>query len=378
MSQKRAIFEEVASGAKSAPVTGQRDLQDAANRAARRSWRVWVGILALMVMSMIIVGALTRLTDSGLSITEWNLFSGALPPLNAADWDAAFALYQGSPEYLNQNAGMSLDEFRTIYWWEWSHRQLGRTMGVVWAIGALYLLARRRTLGQGRRILGLGVLIGLQGTVGWLMVSTGLTADRVDVASYALALHLGGAFLLLGFLVHTYLMMKRGAEAMLVARRAGEAKLFSMATGLLHLTACQVLLGALVAGIDAGRSFTDWPLMAGRFFPEGAFDLAPIWRNLFENPGLVQFVHRLVAYLLVVFAIVVWRRGRKSANRHLARAFNFVGFVAVGQVVLGIITVLNVAPMGLALAHQQGAVLLFILILRARFYARYPLTQSLR
>jgi cytochrome c oxidase assembly protein subunit 15 len=336
-------------------------------------------VLFALVAVMIAVGGMTRLTDSGLSITEWRPITGAIPPLNAEDWQREFDLYRQIPEYQLQNRGMSLAEFKVIYWWEWGHRQLGRVIGLVWGLGFLWFLARRQIpAGWTPRLLGLGALGGLQGAIGWWMVSSGLTGTMLDVASYRLATHLGLAFVILGLIAWYVFLLGRTEAQLLTARRAREPRLFSVSTGLMHFAMLQILLGALVAGIDAGRSFPDWPLMAGGIFPPAPFELTPLWRNFFEDAGLVQFMHRTAGYLLFAFGIVVWLRARRSPNAATRFAFNAMLAMMTLQVVIGIVTVITMAPWQIAIVHQVGAVVLWVLILRGRFLAQYPLTQSVR
>jgi len=379
MNQKRSIFEEV--GADKTPETPkpQTGLIDKARGGARGAVRTWLMVLFALVMAMIVVGGMTRLTDSGLSITEWRPVTGALPPMNAADWASEFQKYQSIPEYQLQNKGMTLAEFKSIYWWEWGHRQLGRVIGLVWAAGFLFFLATRRIpTGWTLRLLGIGVLGGLQGAIGWWMVSSGLTGAALDVASYRLATHLGLAFVILGLIAWYVFLLGRKEADLMQARRSREAKLFSMSTGLMHFAFLQILLGALVAGIDAGRGYTDWPLMAGRLFPENAFSITPLWRNFFEDDGLVQFMHRMSGYLLFAFGLVVWRRSRSSGNYATRQAFHWMAVMLFGQIVLGIVTVMYSAPVQLAILHQIGAIVLWVLILRARYRAQYPIPQSVR
>lgn len=379
MSTKRSIFEEVGSADK-APVAKTGSI-DKGRGGARGGIRIWLMILFGLVVLMIAVGGLTRLTDSGLSITEWRPFTGAIPPLNAADWQSEFAKYQAIDEFRIQNQWMQLSDFKVIYWWEWGHRQLGRVVGLVWAIGFFWFLLRRQIpTGWTPRLLFIGALGGMQGAIGWWMVSSGVTSGEsmVDVASYRLATHLGLAFVILGFISWYMMMLSQPERALMQARRGKEAKLFGLSTGLLHFTFLQILIGALVAGIDAGRSYTDWPLMGGQIFPASAFLLEPWWRNIFESPGLVQFVHRVVGYALLAFAVVVWLKGRKSAHPKTQRAFNVAFGVLCAQIVLGVVTVLYAAPVQIAIVHQLLAVLLWVLILRARFLSAYPITTSIR
>jgi heme a synthase len=378
MSSKRSIFEEVgAETPRKAEAKG--GMIDAGKRGARGAIRVWLMVLFALVMVMIAVGGLTRLTDSGLAITEWRPLTGALPPLNAEDWQREFDLYRAIPEYQLQNKGMSLSEFQFIYWWEWGHRQLGRVIGLVWALGFFgFLLTKKIPTGWTGRLVFIGVLGGIQGAIGWWMVSSGLTGTMLDVASYRLATHLGLAFIILGFIAWYTFELGREERALMQARRSREAKLNSLGTGLMHFTLLQILLGALVAGIDAGRTYNDWPLMAGAFLPPFPFELEPVWRNFFENAGLVQFMHRIAGYLLLAFGIVVWLRARKSPNTDTRFRFNAVFAMLLVQMVLGIVTVLYMAPWQIAITHQIGAVILWVLILRARFGAQYPKEQSIR
>ncbi|MDF0600533.1 COX15/CtaA family protein [Psychromarinibacter sp. C21-152] len=378
MSQKRSIFEEVG-GDKPAEAPRTTGVIDAGRRDARGAIRAWLAVLFALVVMMIAVGGLTRLTDSGLSITEWNPVSGALPPMNAADWQSEFEKYQAIPEYQLQNMDMTLSEFKTIYWWEWGHRQLGRVIGLVWAVGFVFFLATKRIpAGWTGRLLALGVLGGLQGAIGWWMVASGLTGTMLDVASYRLATHLGLAFLILGLIAWYMFRLGRPERENMQARRAREPGLMRLGTALAVVAFVQILLGALVAGIDAGRNYTDWPLMAGAVTPPGMWEIAPAWRNLFENDGTVQFFHRLAGYALFLFGVFVWLRARASAHRRTKQAHDWMAVAVFGQLVIGIVTVMHSAPVALALIHQLGAVAVWVLILRARFLANYPLAQSVR
>lgn len=379
MAAKRSIFEEV--GTAQAPVLPQGGLIDGRGKGARRGIRLWLVMLFLLVAAMIAVGGLTRLTDSGLSITEWKPVTGAIPPLNEADWAVEFEKYKASPEFTLQNSQMTLQEFKGIFWWEWGHRQLGRVIGLVWAAGFFgFLLARKIPVGWTGRLFGVGVLGGLQGAIGWWMVSSGLTGAMVDVASYRLATHLGLAFVILGLIAGYVFLLGRTETDLLVARRSAERKLVGLSTGLMHFAFLQVILGALVAGIDAGRGFPTWPDMNGQFFPADAFYVPgrPVWAAFFENPGLVQFIHRMSGYLLFAFGLVVWLRGRKSAYRATQGAFHAVMAMMLAQVALGIFTALTAAQPHVAITHQIGAVILWVLIIRARHLSAYPVAGSIR
>jgi len=378
MSGHRNIFEEVGAG-QTPSLPPQTGAVDARPRGARAGIRLWLMALFLLVAGTIMVGGLTRLTDSGLSITEWEPLSGAIPPLSAQDWDAEFEAYRETKEYKSQNKGMSLDEFKVIFWWEWGHRQLGRVIGLVWAAGFFgFAAARKIPPGWTLRLFILGPLIGAQAAIGWWMVSSGLTGDRVDVASYRLATHLGLAFVILGFLAWYILLLGRSEADLMTARRGGERKLSGMSTGVMHFTFLQILLGALVAGIDAGRAFPTWPLMGDGFFPPYPFQLEPVWRNFFEDAGLVQFIHRMSGYLLFAFGVVAWLRGRRSPHPATRAAFHAVMAMLVAQMALGISAVLTSAHLHVAITHQIGAVLLWVLILRARHLSIYPIAGSIK
>ena len=378
MSQKRSIFEEVSTDVPT-KAPAQTGIIDRAYKGARGAIRVWLMILFALVVLMIAVGGLTRLTDSGLSITEWKPVTGAMPPLSADAWESEFDKYRMIPEYQEQNKGMSLSEFKVIYWWEWGHRQLGRFIGLVWALGFVgFAVTRKIPTGWTSRLLIVGGLGGLQGAIGWWMVSSGLQDGMLDVASYRLATHLGLAFIILGVLAWYIFQLGRTEADLMQARRARESKLYKLAGIVVIMTFIQILLGALVAGIDAGRNYVDWPLMAGGFIPPEPFSLTPAWRNFFENDGLVQFMHRIWAYLLFAKGIYVWMQARKSPNTNTRYAFNVVIGVMVVQMVLGIVTVMNSAPWNLAIAHQFLAVILWLAILRGRFVAGFPVAQSVR
>jgi cytochrome c oxidase assembly protein subunit 15 len=217
-----------------------------------------------------------------------------------------------------------------------------------------------------------GILGGLQGAVGWWMVSSGLAGTMLDVASYRLATHLGLAFVILGYLTWFILLLGRSEKILLQSRRNMDPKFVSLSTGLLHLTFLQILVGALVAGIDAGRNYVDWPLMAGGFLPPDPFELSPWWRNFFEDDGLVQFMHRMIGYTLFLFCLFAWRRSRSSGNSTLKFSFNVILAIAFFQMVLGISTVMYAAPWEIAIIHQFGAILLWIFVIRARFVTKYP------
>jgi heme a synthase len=311
--------------------------------AGERRIGVWLLVCCTLVFVMVLLGGLTRLTESGLSIVEWKPVTGVLPPLSAAEWQAEFAKYQATPEYQKVNTGMSLAAFQRIWWMEYSHRLLGRLIGVVFLLPFLWFLARGQVPAGYRGHLWLVFLLGgAQGAVGWYMVKSGLV-DRPDVSQYRLAAHLGLALVI-------YLYMLRLALDLLwpVARRSGSA---IAAWVVLALVFVQALIGALVAGLDAGLHYNTFPLMDGALVPPGLLLEQPWWLNLFENPITVQFTHRIGAYVVTV--AVLWFCWR---SEHPLRGWLLAALAL--QVALGIATLLLVVPLPLAWAHQAGAVLL--------------------
>lgn len=315
----------------------------------------WLFGVALLVFAMVVVGGITRLTGSGLSITEWKPIMGAIPPMSEADWAEAFALYRQIPQYAEVNAGMSLEAFKGIFWWEWIHRFLGRFIGLAFAVPFVVLLVMRRLPRRlVWRCVGLLALGGLQGLIGWWMVSSGLS-ERVDVAPERLTVHLGLALLILAGLVWT------GLEAMFGPERSRSPVWWTRAAAaLLAAVFLQCLLGGLVAGAKAGFIYTDWPLMNGQL-------LAPVdWgmgaAAFLHDQALVQFVHRLLAYVLLlgvsVYAVQAWRK--RLSEGLGAAAFVLAGAVWL-QAALGVATLMHAVPLSLGALHQAGAAIVLAL-----------------
>ena len=328
--------------------------QTASSARRLRALRIWLGALAGLIVIMILVGGATRLTESGLSITEWKPVTGALPPLGEADWQAAFEAYRQIPQYGELNPGMNLDQFKTIYWWEWTHRFLGRLIGVVFLVPFVaFWIAGYIPRGLLPRLLLLLALGALQGAIGWYMVMSGLV-DRVSVSQYRLTVHFGIALLILGYTL--WLMFALGGERR-PARGSAAAFVARLVLALIFL---QMLAGALVAGLDAGLGFNTWPLIDGALIPAGLGAAEPWYLNPFENPLAVQFNHRMLGYAVVVAALAqfAWLGLRKAAPPLLGSSLT-VALLAVLQAVLGVWTLLLAVPITLGLAHQAGAVLVF-------------------
>jgi cytochrome c oxidase assembly protein subunit 15 len=331
----------------------------AANTHAR-AIRLWLYAVAALVLAMVLVGGATRLTESGLSITEWQPVMGALPPLSARDWQDAFEKYQAIPQYRAFNAGMSLDEFKTIYWWEWTHRLLGRVIGAAFLLPLVWFLWRGWVAPSLRPrlwfIFGLGAL---QGAVGWWMVASGL-AGRTEVSQYRLATHLILACAIYVALLWTARRLGDESPLISLAGRAG-ARIKAGAIGLLGLVLLQIYLGALVAGLRAGYIYNTWPLIDGAFIPDASqlFFATPPWRNFFENVLTVQFDHRMLAYLIFLCSLLHALDVARTVKAGSARTGAFMLFVAVVlQVALGIAVLLLVVPLPLALLHQAMAMLI--------------------
>src|SRR5712672_2859533 len=318
-----------------------------------RAVRWWLVLIAALIAIMVLVGGATRLTESGLSIVEWKPVTGTLPPLNHEQWTQAFEAYKAIPQYRALNAGMSLDEFKTIFWWEWSHRQLGRVIGVAYLLPFLWFLWRGALSAELRRrlwlIFGLG---GLQGAVGWWIVASGLS-QRVEVSQYRLATHLVLALLIFAAVVWT---LRRLADR---PRSTASSRLRITGVALVVMTFVQLYFGALVAGLRAGRVYNTWPDIDGALIPSAArlFFEAPWWHNLFDNTLTVQFEHRMTAYLLFALALLhALDAVRSRAGAAAVSGALWLAAAVTLQATLGILTLLNQVPTSLALAHQAVAI----------------------
>lgn len=334
-----------------------------ARSTGRAPVRTWLYTLAALVVLMVAVGGATRLTGSGLSITEWKPVTGAIPPLSDAGWATEFEKYRGSSQGKNLNQGMSRGEFQTIYWWEWGHRQLGRLVGLVFFV-PLVIFWWRRTVSNRLALacLGIGALGGLQATVGWIMVASGLEPGMVAVAPIKLSLHLTLASTILVLLVWVAAGLRDDRTTAVGGQTTpGSAR---VAYALLGLALLQIALGGLVAGSKAGLTYNTWPLMDGRLVPPANALLAvrPAIENIVDNPLLVQFQHRMVAYLLVGAALshLLWARKKLPGSRFTRRAGG-VAAIAVAQMGLGIATLLLAVPLWAGLAHQLLAMAFLVM-----------------
>ena len=334
-----------------------------AEKTHNRRIAAWLFVCCLMVYAMVILGGATRLTGSGLSMVEWDPIFGIVPPLDQQDWNETFDLYKASPEYQKINFGMDLDGFKRIYWYEYSHRVLGRTIGTVFLVPFLFFLFKgwvKRPLIP--KLSAMFILGGLQGLLGWYMVKSGLV-DNPHVSQYRLTAHLGLAVLIYGYMLHVALGLWYG-NGQATATSAG----IQRATRLLGIAVfITILSGGFVAGLKAGYAYNTFPLMDGRWVPEVIFMQQPLWRNFFENIATVQFDHRLLATLVFFSVIALWFSGMRQSLPAGARAgLHLLLAAALLQVTLGISTLLLHVPIVLASAHQGGALLLLTAVIDVR------------
>ena len=328
---------------------------------APRALIAWLALCCALVFAMVVVGGVTRLTHSGLSITEWQPIVGTLPPLSAADWNDAFAKYQLTPEFRDVNHAMTLLEFKRIFWWEYAHRLLGRAIGVVFLVPYLGFLARGRIPRQLTwPLAGIFALGALQGGVGWLMVQSGLVGDP-RVSQFRLTAHLGLAFAIFGAMLWIALSLAFPARIAVSTRQRAALRNAGAVAALVFV---MVLSGGFVAGIRAGFAYNTFPLMQGRIVPSELMLLEPWWKNFFWNMATVQFDHRVLAWLLAVAVPLLWWRVRRAGVPARARATATALVTMLGvQLSLGIATLVNVVPLPLAALHQAGAVIVFGLAL---------------
>ena len=335
-------------------------MHDAVQYRHDRLIAVWLLVCCAMIFSMVVLGGVTRLTGSGLSMVQWDPIFGIVPPLNEQEWEATFDLYKASPEFKKINFSMDLQGFKRIYWFEFAHRVLGRAIGTVFLLPFLYFLVRgyvRRPLVP--KLAALFVLGGLQGLLGWYMVKSGLV-DNPHVSQYRLTAHLGLAILIYAWMLHLALQLWFGNT-----NKGLVSPLYKRATiGLMALVFVTILSGGFVAGLKAGHAYNTFPLMDGHWIPQVMFMQEPLWRNFFENIATVQFDHRLLAMLVFVSVMLFWLLSlRQSFPRHVRIGLHLLVAAVLLQVALGISTLLLHVPVTLAATHQAGALLLLTVVL---------------
>ena len=309
----------------------------------------WLFFMFIIISVMIIIGGLTRLTDSGLSITKWQLFSGFLPPLNNLDWNTYFDLYKKIPEFKIQNFSMTLDEFKIIFWWEWIHRFLGRLIGIFFLIPLLFFTFK---IGFNKlfNLYLIFLLICFQGFIGWYMVSSGLI-DRIDVSHYRLSIHLVIAFLIISLILWNYFNLR-------VNRNFNDKYNIFTIFFFLFLIFIQITIGAFVSGMDAGKIYNYWPLMGSSYFPDDNEIINIFKISAFNEPSLVQFMHRNLAYFILIFYLIILINIYKKKLINLYFAINLVGLFLFIQIILGIFTLLHGAQIFLASMHQISSIFL--------------------
>ena len=374
MTKNRKLFEEIE---ERSDITKASSIENVS--IEQTSWlSIWLWTLLVSLISLILVGGWTRLTDSGLSIVEWKPITGMIPPFSSEGWIVEFEKYKNIPEFKLVNFDITMEEFKFIYWWEWGHRQLARFIGLVWFVGFLLLWKMKQIPERWTfYFFGIGLLGALQAFLGWWMVSSGLDGQVVDVFSYRLAIHLTMAFLILALIFWAILFHSENSAKIFESRRYRNKFSVNVLAGLGVLCYVQLALGALVAGIDAGRAYNDWPLMNGKWIPVDLFEYEPFITNFFENSGLVQFNHRLTAYLLFIVVSIIWWANRRNPYLKIRVATNYLMIIVVVQMFLGVITVLYSAPLSLASLHQFTAILFILAYINLLFKTFYPVSQKI-
>ena len=333
-----------------------------ANSHINYQLKIWLLILLSLIILIILVGGLTRLTDSGLSITTWELFAGFLPPLTNDKWVDYFNLYKTIPEYQEQNFNMTLDEFKLIFWWEWAHRQLGRLIGLITLLPLLYF-AIKNGLWVVKRYGIIFILVCLQGFLGWYMVSSGLV-NRIDVSHYRLSIHLFTAFIILSIVFWNVLKLTK-LQINQISIKLFFIKFF------LVLLFIQLIIGAFVSGMDAGTIYNTWPSMGASYFPDDSKMIEFLNISVFDNPSIVQFLHRNLAYLIMIVYIFLLISIFKETNKIFRKPILIIGISLFLQVVLGVLTILSGVKIIYASLHQINSILIILSTLYFLYISRY-------
>ena len=319
------------------------------NSYLKKQFSIWLLLMLLIISIIIIVGGLTRLTDSGLSITKWELFSGFFPPFNESDWDHYFSLYKKIPEYQLQNFSMDLAEFKVIFWWEWAHRFLGRLLGIFFLVPLVYFSFK---IGFAKlyKIYIIFLLICFQGFMGWYMVSSGLV-ERVDVSHFRLSAHLIIAFIILSLIFWNFLKLNLSNNCIIKIN-------FYLPSFFLLIIFLQILMGAFVSGMDAGTIYNSWPLMGNSYFPDDNNLINFFTLSAFSEPSIVQFIHRNLAYLILIFYLFILYKIYKNKIVGSYNSIKIIGLILILQIVLGILTLLYGAQIYFASMHQICSIFL--------------------
>lgn len=329
----------------------------------------WLFTGCFLIFVMVIIGGITRLTQSGLSIVEWDLIMGTLPPMNADDWQILFLKYQTSPQYKLINNGIKLEEFKSIFWWEYIHRLFGRFIGLVFFLPFLYFwITKKFDTPLLKKVLIVFALGGLQGVLGWYMVASGLVKNPF-VSHYRLAAHLITAFSAFGFTFWVALGLSYPKEE--PVKNSALKGLKRLIKALFVILIIQIIYGAFVAGMHAGKIYNTFPLMGNSLMPESVYAMNPIWKNFLENHSGVQFIHRYMAYAVATLAAIIWYKSRKERlHPKVINAINFMGSIVVIQFLLGVFTLVYAVPVSLGVIHQAGAFILFGSLIYLVFWIR--------
>lgn len=374
----RSIFEEVKDDGPAAQASGGEPPRsgEEINKTNRRRVRIWILVMAVLVTIQIAIGGLTRITDSGLSITEWDLVMGAVPPLSEEAWTEAFEKYQQTPEFELQNSTMTLEEFKPIFWWEWGHRLWGRLLGVAFTVPfAWFVYKRAIPKGWLVPIAVAGALGALQGFLGWWMVESGLFGERTNVSPHRLAIHKAVAYVILGLLFWIAFSLKRSEVDLLQARRRREGGMWLASRMMLAFLGVQIVIGAYVAGMDAGFVYPEWPLMGGGLFPVNE-PFTPFVDSV-DSKAATQFVHRIVAYLLVIAGALYFWRARRSALKKTRLWGAIVFGLLVVQTMFGIVTLITNVQSHAAFTHHLMALVMFVGVVHATHQSAYPAEQRI-
>lgn len=326
-----------------------------------RSIIIWLIVVCIMIFAMVIIGGITRLTDSGLSMVEWRPLLGTLPPLNEVEWNRVFELYKQYPEYQKVNEGMTMSDFKFIFFWEWFHRLFGRLIGMVFFLPYIYFLIKKKIPSHLKTKLFVAfVLGGLQGLMGWYMVKSGLV-DRPDVSHFRLAAHFGLALTIIGYI--SWIIFDQ------VEYKKGELgqypTIFKLLFGLTIILSVQIVYGAFVAGLDAGLAYNTFPKMGGSWIAQKAFTMNSLLLDLVENSSTIQFIHRTLGWIILLLSVGLLVCGSKVKNTIQLRSLKYLMAMIAVQFTLGVLTLLYMVPLSLASLHQAGAVILLVLTLRA-------------
>lgn len=326
-----------------------------------RSIIIWLLIVCIMIFAMVIIGGITRLTDSGLSMVEWKPLMGAIPPMNEVEWNRVFGLYKNYPEYQKVNAGMNLTEFKSIFFWEYFHRLFGRMIGVVFFFPYLYFVLRKKVQSSLNKKLFIAfVLGGLQGVMGWYMVKSGLV-DRPDVSHFRLAAHFGLALIIIGYIFWIIF----GQFVQDKEEFSFYPLIYKLLFILTLILSIQIVYGAFVAGLDAGLAFNTFPKMGNHWIADSAFSFSPIWKDMIENNATIQFIHRTIGWIILFFTITIFYLSKSVINITQKNSLKYLLAMVFVQFVLGVLTLVYLVPISIASMHQAGAVILLVLTLKA-------------